>query len=84
VDGLILGLAYIQSRYHRPGDEIGIFNLPAKPVEERANKADLEPGDKVQLPDLATLLPRFPDQAERAHWCAGPVESAADLALTGE
>ena len=70
VDGIILGLAYVQSRYARPGDEIGIFNVaPAgKPVVEKSNKADLTPGDKVALPDAATLLPRFPDKAERAHW----------------
>ncbi len=84
VDGLILGLAYIQSRYHRPGEEIGIFNVPAKPVEEKSNKADLEPGDKVQLPDTATLLLRFPDQVERAHWRVQPLEPAAAEAPAGE
>ena len=68
VDGVILGLAYVQSRYARPGDEIGIFNVPGKPAVEKPNKADLVPGDKVALPDAATLLPRFPDKAERAHW----------------
>ena len=68
VDGIILGLAYVQSRYAKPGDEIGIFNVPGKPVVEKTNKADLTPGDKVALPDAATLLPRFPDKAERAHW----------------
>jgi glycine cleavage system T protein len=68
VDGVILGLAYIQSRYARPGDEIGVFNLPNKPLAEKANKAGLAPGDKVALPDWAVLLPRFPDAAERAGW----------------
>ena len=69
VDGIILGLAYVQSRYAKPGDEIGIFNIPAgKAVVEKDNKANLAPGDKVALPDAATLLPRFPDKAERAHW----------------
>jgi len=84
VDGLILGLAYIQSRYHRPGEGIGVFNVPAKPVEEKSNKAKLEPGDKVQLPDAATLLPRFPDQVERAHWRDQPLEPAAAAAEAGE
>lgn len=28
VDGVILGLAPVQSRYAKPGDEIGIFNVP--------------------------------------------------------
>ena len=68
VDGVILGLVYIQSRYARPGDEIGVYALPPKPLVERPNKADLAPGDKVSVPDTATLLPRFPDRAERAHW----------------
>ena len=68
VDGVILGLAYVGSRYAKPGEEIGVYALPPKPLVERPNKADLAPGDKVSLPDAATLLPRFPDKAERAHW----------------
>jgi glycine cleavage system T protein len=68
VDGIILGLAYAGSRYAKPGDEIGVYALPPKPLIERPNKADLAPGDKVSVPDTATLLPRFPDRAERAHW----------------
>jgi glycine cleavage system T protein len=68
VDGIILGLAYVGSRYARPGDEIGVYALPPKPLVERPNKADLTPGDKVSVPDDATLLLRFPDKAERAHW----------------
>jgi glycine hydroxymethyltransferase len=68
VDGVILGLAYVGSRYARPGEEIGVYALPPKPLVERSNKADLAPGDKVSLHDAATLLPRFPDRAERAHW----------------
>jgi glycine hydroxymethyltransferase len=84
VDGIILGMAYIQSRYARPGEEIGIFSLPAKPLVEKGNKADLAPGDKVQLPDYATVLPRFPDQAERAHWRRQPNASAASADASGE
>jgi glycine hydroxymethyltransferase len=68
VDGVILGLAYVQCRYAKPGDEVGVFNVPGKPVVEKPNKAELTPGDKVALPDAATLLSRFPDKAERAHW----------------
>ena len=68
VDGKILGLAYVEQRYHRAGDEIGIFSLPARPVKEREDKADLEPGDTIQLPDAATILMRFPDDDERSHW----------------
>jgi len=76
VDGIILGLAYIQSRHARPGDEIGIYALPQKPLVEKPNKADLAPGDKVALPDAATLLLRFPDPAERAHWRGQPAGGA--------
>ncbi len=84
VDGIILGLAYVQSRFARPGDEIGIFNLPAKPVVEKDNKADLAPGDKVALPDAATLLPRFPDKVERGHWRGNAAPIAAAAETTGE
>jgi glycine cleavage system T protein len=84
VDGVILGMAYIMSRQARPSEEVGIFSLPAKPAAEKPNKADLEPGDKVQLADAATLLRRFPDAAERAHWrgSTAVVPSAGDA--TGE
>jgi len=75
VDGRILGLAYIESRYHRAGDEIGIFSLPARAVKERDDKADLAPGDTVQLPDPATILMRFPDDEERSHWRGYEVSS---------
>ena len=84
VDGLILGLAYVEGRYHRAGDEIGLFPLPGKPVVEKDNKADLAPGDQIQLPDAATILSRFPDLAERAHWRGGKVEPATEPAPAGE
>jgi glycine hydroxymethyltransferase len=86
VDGWILGLAYVESRYHRPGDQVGIFSLPAKPVVEKEDKADLEPGDQIQLPDGATLLLRFPDAEERSHWRgdARQAEAAPGLLPAGE
>jgi glycine hydroxymethyltransferase len=68
VNGVILGLAYVQSRAARPGGEIGVFNLPAKPLAEKGDKSELAPGDKVALPDWAVILPRFPDALERAAW----------------
>ncbi len=83
VDGIILGLAYVGSRYARPGEEIGIYALPPKPLIERANKAELAPGDRVSVPDYATVLPRFPDGAERAHW-RGQAASAAVAQATSE
>jgi glycine hydroxymethyltransferase len=84
VDGRILGLAYIESRYHREGDQIGIFSLPSRPMTERDNKADLEPGDKIQLPDSATILARFPDDDERSHWRGEKVESVPRFLPAGE
>jgi glycine hydroxymethyltransferase len=84
VDGLILGLAYVEQRYHRAGDEIGIYSLPAKPVKEKNDKADLQPGDKVQLPDAATLLLRFPDDDERSHWRGEAVTSMPGFLPAGE
>ena len=41
VDGIILGLAYVQSRYAKPGDEIGIFNVP--PAESLWSKSPTRP-----------------------------------------
>jgi glycine cleavage system T protein len=84
VDGLILGLAYVEERYHRAGDEIGIYSLPARPVKEKGDKADLQPGDKVQLPDAATILLRFPDDGERSHWRGETVTSVPGFLPSGE
>jgi glycine hydroxymethyltransferase len=84
VDGIILGLAYIESRYHREGDEIGIFSLPARPKAEKENKADLQPGDSIQLPDTATILTRFPDDDEVSHWRGKEVRSLPRFLPAGE
>ena len=84
VDGRILGLAYIESRYHREGDEVDIFTLPSRPLTEKDNKADLEPGDKIQLPDTATILLRFPEDDERSHWRGEKVESLPRFLPAGE
>jgi glycine hydroxymethyltransferase len=83
VNGVILGLAYVRSRYARPGEEIGIFSLPDKPLAEKASKGGLSPGDRVQLPDWATLLTRFPDATERAGW-RGLASTAATPEAGGE
>ncbi len=84
VGGRILGLAYIEGRYHREGDEIGVFSLPSRPLVEPDNKSALEPGDKIQLPDAATILPRFPDDEERTHWHGELVESVPSFLPAGE
>ena len=84
VDGRILGLAYVESRYHREGGEIGIFSLPSRPVKEKDDKADLAPGDKVQLPDAATILLRFPDEDEISHWRGEEVQALPRFLPAGE
>jgi glycine hydroxymethyltransferase len=84
VDGWILGLVYIEGRYHREVDEIDIFSLPARPVVEKEDKANLEPGDKIQLPDTATILMRFPDDDERSNWRGEKVESLPSFLPAGE
>jgi len=84
VDGVILGLAYVQSRYAKPGDEISIFNLPAKPLVEKDNKAELQPGDKIALSDTATLVPRFPNKDERARWRGDLTSAPAQPPAGGE
>ena len=84
VDGRILGLAYVESRYHREGAEIGIFSLPARPVVEKCDKAELAPGDTIQLPAAATILTRFPDDEERSHWRGEPVWSVPAFLPAGE
>ena len=84
VDGRILGMAYVESRYHREGDKVGIFSLPARPVVEKDDKARLEPGDKIQLPDVATILTRFPDDDERSHWRGEKVDSVPRFLPAGE
>ena len=63
-----IGLAHVEKRYNEPGTEIGVFPLPHG--EESAAKAvkDLAPGDKVTMHVLATVLTRFPDEAEKAAW----------------
>jgi glycine hydroxymethyltransferase len=84
VDGRILGLAYIESRYHQEGGQIGTFSLPARPVVEKGNKAELKPGDKIQLPDMATILLRFADDDERSHWRGQEVKSVPSFLPAGE
>ncbi len=58
-EGYLLGLAYVDKRYNRPGTRIGIFNLPRRPRSEKARE-DLSPGDRVLLHDQAVVLGRFP------------------------
>ncbi|MDH7486720.1 MAG: glycine cleavage system aminomethyltransferase GcvT [Anaerolineae bacterium] len=58
-EGYLLGLAYVEKRYNRPGTPIAIFNLPSRPQPEKSPQ-ELQPGDRVLLHDEAVVLSRFP------------------------
>jgi len=60
-----MGLAIVDRRYTEPGSAIAIY--PAPPRRRRPSvkpPAELEPGDKVVLPEWATILTRFPEEEE--------------------
>lgn len=57
-EGYLTGMALVDRRYAREGNQIGIFagrsrQREIKPVDK------LGPGDSVPLPEWATILPRF-------------------------
>ncbi|MFB0536553.1 MAG: glycine cleavage system aminomethyltransferase GcvT, partial [Anaerolineae bacterium] len=82
--GYLLGLAYVEKRYNREGEQIGIFNVPAKAPPCKAMD-ELTAGDQVLLHDEATVLPRFPDDEEKETWRGKPVRKVTtfmDLAQT--
>jgi glycine hydroxymethyltransferase len=56
LDGLLVGLAYVDRRAAEVGARIGIFNPAGK---GRGDLADLHLGDEVALHHAATILPRF-------------------------
>jgi len=68
VEGRQIGLACVESRYATVGATIGVF---AQGGTEETNWAALEVGTQVPLPNLGTILPRFPDDNERAAWRLG-------------
>jgi glycine hydroxymethyltransferase len=71
VEGYLLGLAIVNRRHTDEGTPIGIFVLPSGKMLAEKQKAELEMGDKVQLPTEATVLPRFPERET-----AGPLPSS--------
>ncbi|NIO71533.1 MAG: glycine cleavage system aminomethyltransferase GcvT [Anaerolineae bacterium] len=81
--GYLLGLAYVDKRYNREGEQIGIFTLPGK-VPPCKGMDELTAGDKVLLHDEATVLTRFPDDEEKETWRGRPgrVTTFMDLAQT--
>jgi glycine hydroxymethyltransferase len=59
LEGYLLGLAIVEKKHTKAGTPIGIFNLPARARPEKPRE-ELEPGDRVLLPDEAVILSRFP------------------------
>jgi glycine hydroxymethyltransferase len=82
--GYLLGLAYVDKRYNREGEQIGVFPLPGKVPPCKAMD-ELTAGDQVLLHDEATVLTRFPQDEEKETWRGRParkVTTFMDLAQT--
>jgi glycine hydroxymethyltransferase len=58
-DNFLTGLAYVEKRAASEGTQIGIFVQPRSGKGTEKPKGELEPGDAVQLPNWATIVPRF-------------------------
>ncbi|HID61229.1 MAG TPA: aminomethyl transferase family protein [Anaerolineae bacterium] len=71
--GYLLGLAYVDKRYNREGERIGIFALPGK-VPPGKSMDELTAGDRVLLHDEATVLTRFPTPEEKETWRGKPAK----------
>ncbi|MBN1314287.1 MAG: glycine cleavage system aminomethyltransferase GcvT [Anaerolineales bacterium] len=72
-DGYLIGLAYCSSNINQEGTPIQILTLPGRvPKGKDADK--LEPGDKLVLPDDATVLSRFVVREEQT----GALPSGSD------
>lgn len=57
-DGYLTGLAYCKANINEDGTPLQILTLPRRvPAGKDADK--LATGDKIVLPDRATVLPRF-------------------------
>ncbi len=62
-EGYLTGLAYCKKSANQPGTPLQILTLPSRvPAGKDADK--LEPGDKLVLPDSATVLTRFVQREE--------------------
>jgi len=60
-----MGMALVDRRYTEPGTAIAIYPTPAGRRGPSAKlPAELERGDKVVLPEWATILTRFPEEEE--------------------
>ena len=57
-NGYLIGLAYCKASANEPGSPLQIMTLPSRvPAAKEADKLEL--GDKLVLPDNATVLSRF-------------------------
>lgn len=62
-----IGMAIVDRRYTEPGTAIAIYPAPAGRRGPSAKPpAELAEGDKVVLPEWATVLTRFPEEEEKA------------------
>ncbi len=67
IGGMQMGMAYVEKRYNEAGTPIGIFALPAPDRMPEAKPMNaLQLGDRVLLPEWATVLERFPTPEEKA------------------
>ncbi len=66
VDGYQIGMAYVDRRSAQEGTEIHIFPLSReREVAAEKRKSELELGDRVLLPEKATIVTRFPLRKRR-------------------
>ena len=56
-NGYLLGQAFIKAEFATPGNPLGVFQSASEKTEQ--TRATLKTGDRVQLNDWATVLPRF-------------------------
>ena len=57
-DGRITGMAHVEEPNHERGTRLGIYRLGSRYWESHSPAA-LKPGDRLQLPDDATVIDRF-------------------------
>lgn len=68
VEGLQLGLAYVDKNFTEEGRRIGVFILPRKGgISARISKYQLREGDKVLLHQEAVVLSRFPKEKSKVN-----------------
>jgi len=66
VEGIQLGMAYVDKNFAQEGRKIGIFMLPrAGKISPEVPKDELTRGDKVFLHQEAIVLSRFPEENSR-------------------